>query len=433
MKDLTNNIPLNLSHVPPGSLKPYANNPRIHSKAQIRQIAASIEEFGWTNPILVDAEQSVIAGHGRLEAAKLLGLAEVPVLRIDHMTEAQKRAYVIADNRLAETAGWDADLLASELGLLLEEEYDVTLTGFETAEIDVLLSCDEDAGADTRDVIERPDIEEPAVTAPGDLWELGRHRVLCADATDPDSWSALMQGARAEMIFTDPPYNMPIGGHVSGLGSVQHREFAMAVGEMSSEAFTTFLATVCGNLAEVSRDWAIHFICMDWAHLYELLTAGRRVYDELKNICVWAKTNGGMGSLYRSQHELVAVFKSGTAPHINNVELGRHGRYRTNVWSHAGMNSFGGDRDAALAMHPTVKPVALVEDAILDCSNRDGIIADAFLGSGTTLIASESSGRRCYGLELDPSYVDLIIRRWQKMTGQSAVHQSSGLSFDQLS
>ena len=234
------------------------------------------------------------------------------------------------------------------------------------------------------------------------------------------------------MVFTDPPYNVPIDGHVSGLGSVKHREFAMASGEMSETEFTKFLTDVLGNLAKFSADGAIHYVCMDWAHLRELLNAGHAVYDELKNICVWAKTNGGMGSLYRSQHEMVAVFKSGTAPHINNVELGRHGRYRTNVWTYAGMNTFGAERDEALAMHPTVKPVALVEDAVLDCSDRNGVVVDAFLGSGTTLIAAESAGRRCFGLELDPEYVDLIIRRWQKMTGESAVHAESGLSFDVL-
>jgi DNA modification methylase len=431
MKDLINLPEAVIRHVPVKSLTPYANNPRTHTKKQIRQIADSILEFGWTNPVLIDGEGGVIAGHGRIEAAKLLGISEVPVVELSHLSEAQKRAYIIADNKLAENAGWDNELLKLELQGLLEIDFDVSLTGFEMGEIDGLLIGEAADGPDARDdLTETP--EGPAVTAPGDLWILGHHRVLCADATIPGSWATLMGDDKAQMVFTDPPYNVPIDGHVSGLGSVKHREFAMATGEMSETEFTGFLTDVLGNLADISADGTIHYVCMDWAHLRELLTAGDVAYDELKNICVWAKTNGGMGSLYRSQHEMVAVFKSGKAPHINNVELGRHGRYRTNVWTYAGMNTFGAERDEALAMHPTVKPVALVEDAVLDCSNRNGIVVDSFLGSGTTLIAAESAGRRCFGLELDPEYVDLIVRRWQKVTGECAVHARSGLSFDVL-
>ncbi|MEO0719452.1 MAG: site-specific DNA-methyltransferase, partial [Pseudomonadota bacterium] len=336
-----------------------------------------------------------------------------------------------ADNKLAENAGWDADLLKIELGALLEFDIDVTMSGFEMGEIDVILSMGKD-DADRRDDIVAPDPGRAPVTALGDLWQLGEHRIFCGDATKPESWATLMGSERAQLVFTDPPYNVKIDGHVSGLGDVKHREFAMAAGEMSAIEFTEFLTEVCGNLAKISADGAIHFVCMDWAHLYELLAAGREVYDDLKNICVWTKTNGGMGSLYRSQHEMVAVFKSGTAPHINNVELGRFGRYRTNVWSYPGMNSFGAERDEGLSMHPTVKPVALVEDAILDCSNRGGIVVDAFLGSGTTLIAADAAGRRCYAMELDPLYVDLAIERWQKQTGEEAMHVVSGLGFDEL-
>ncbi|MBV1868414.1 MAG: ParB N-terminal domain-containing protein [Marinosulfonomonas sp.] len=431
MKDHINLPEAVIRRVPVNSLTPYANNPRTHTNKQIRQIADSILEFGWTNPVLIDGEGGVIAGHGRIEAAKLLAISEVPVVELSHLSEAQKRAYIIADNKLAENAGWDEDLLKIELEGLLALDFDVSLTGFEMGEIDGLLIGEAADGPDARD-----DLPEtaggPAVTEPGDLWILGHHRVLCGDATIPESWTILMGDDKAQMVFTDPPYNVPIDGHVSGLGSVKHREFAMASGEMSETEFTKFLTDVLGNLAEFSADGSIHYACMDWAHLRELLTAGHAVYDELKNICVWAKTNGGMGSLYRSQHEMVVVFKSGTAPHINNVELGRHGRYRTNVWTYAGMNTFGAERDEALAMHPTVKPVALVEDAIFDCSDRNGIVVDAFLGSGTTLIAAESAGRWCFGLELDPEYVDLIIRRWQKVTGENAVHAGSGLSFDVL-
>ena len=416
------------------SLIPRKNNPRTHSKKQIGQIADSIRTFGWTNPVLIDANNCVMAGHGRLKAAELLGIERVPTIRIEDMTEAQKRAYILADNKLAENAGWDRELLALELQGLLEMDLDfeVTLTGFEMGEIDVLIG-DLNAGADDEaDRVPEIDPTLPPTTKSGDLWQLGRHRLLCADATNPESFERLMAGQMAEMVFTDPPYNVPIAGHVSGLGSVKHGDFAMASGEMTEAEFIAFLTKSLRAMAANSKDGAIHFACIDWRHIFELLTAGSSIYSELKNICVWTKPNGGMGSLYRSQHEFVAVFKKGSAPHINNVALGRHGRNRTNVWAYAGMNSFGPERDEALAMHPTVKPVALVEDAIVDCSNRGGIVLDAFVGSGTTLIAAERAGRRGFGLELEPRYVDVSLRRFRDLIGIEPVHVGSGLTFKEL-
>jgi 16S rRNA G966 N2-methylase RsmD len=372
----------------------------------------------------------VIAGHGRLEAAKLLGLAEVPTIRLDQMSEAQIRAYVIADNRLAEKAGWDRSLLAIELqGLMeLELDFDVEITGFEMPEIDVLigeLHDDDDEGDD--DV---PAVAEETITKTGDIWNVGRHRLICGNALDRSVYDRVLEEQRAQCVFVDPPYNVPIAGHVSGLGKVQHREFAMASGEMSYAEFERFLTTVFGHLASYSAEGSIHFVCMDWRHMAEVLVAGRVAYTELKNLCVWAKTNGGMGSLYRSQHELVFVYKAGDAPHINNVELGRHGRYRTNLWSYAGINAFGADRDDALAMHPTVKPVALVADAIRDCSNRGGIVLDAFAGSGTTLVAAERTGRRGFGIELDPTYCDVVLTRLTRL-GLDAVNVESGAHFSE--
>ncbi len=432
MKDHLNANLGDIRYMPVEALTPYTQNPRTHSKTQIRQIADSIRRFRCINPVIVDEAGVVIAGHGRLEAAKLIGLTEIPTLPVDHLSEAEKQAYRIADNKLAENAGWDVDLLRIELQGLDEIDFDLSLTGFETPELDGLLFGDQIDEPDPRDTLPETDPGATPVSQLGDLWLLGPHRLFCGDATKAESWTQLMAGETAQMVFTDPPYNVPIRGHVSGLGQVQHREFAMAAGEMSASEFTDFLKAVLGQMAGVSADGAIHFVCMDWAHLFELLSAGQEVYSALKNICVWAKSNGGMGSLYRSQHEMVAVFKAGRAPHINNVELGKHGRYRTNVWAYAGMNSFGAERDDALAMHPTVKPVALVRDAILDCSERGGIVVDAFLGSGTTLIAAEAIGRRCFGMELDPLYADLIVRRWQTQTGQQAVQVGSGLTFDDL-
>lgn len=426
---------LAIESVPLATLKPYAGNPRTHTKKQIRQIADSIRGFGWTNPILIDAQGGVIAGHGRLEAAKLLGLAQVPTIRIEDMSKAQVRAYVVADNRLAELAGWDDALLAVELQALTEVDFDfsIEITGFETAEIDRLIAgLGEKQVPDEADRLPGIDETGPSVTQPGDLWLLGRHRLLCADATKAASYERLLGGEKAQMVFTDPPYNVPIDGHVCGLGAVKHTAFAMASGEMSEAGFTGFLETVLRQMAAHSSDGAIHFVCMDWRHLFELLAAGRIVYSELKNLCVWNKSNGGMGSLYRSKHELIAVFKSGHGPHINNVELGMHGRYRTNVWDYAGINSFGKDRDAELAMHPTVKPVSLVEDAILDCSRRGDVVLDAFSGSGTTLIAAERVGRRGFAMELEPKHVDVTLRRFRDLTGEEPVHAQSGLRFDEL-
>ena len=420
-----------ITHRSPLSLTPRVANPRTHSRMQIRQIAASIEHFGFINPVLIDRDGGIVAGHGRVEAAKQLGLKTVPTICLNNLTEAEIRAYVIADNRLAELAGWDNELLAIELqGLLdLDLDFDVTITGFETPQIDMLISGLDLAEGDDPDDDLPPTDDSPAVTRPGDIWAIGNHRLICGDATQSATYVQLLDGAAAQMIFTDPPYNVPISGHVSGLGKVKHREFAMACGEMSEPEFTDFLTIVFSNLAKHSADGAIHFVCMDWRHITEIVAAGKASYTELKNVCVWAKTNGGMGTLYRSQHELVFVFKAGTARHINNVELGKHGRYRTNVWTYSGINSFGKDRDAELALHPTVKPVKLVADAILDCSKRNGIVLDAFAGSGTTLMAAERTGRRGYGIELDPRYCDVIIRRLQAAVGVEALHLGTGKVF----
>ena len=415
-------------------LRPRATNPRTHSKKQLEQIAASLRRFGFTNPILIDNEDGIIAGHGRVEAARLIDLGEVPTVRIAKLSDADKRAYVIADNRLAEKAGWDRELLALELQYLaeLDVDFDLTLTGFELPEIDGLIcGVSLHRAPDPADAVPDP-TSGPAVTRARDVWQIGRHRLVCGNSLVPDTYAALLGEEKAGMAFVDGPYNVKIGGHVSGLGKVRHREFAMASGEMSSDEFTTFLANVFCLLAKHSVDGAIHFQCADWRHIKEMLAAGAVGYSELKNLCVWAKTNGGMGSLYRSAHELVFVFKSGNAPHVNNVELGKHGRYRTNVWTYAGANGFGATRDQDLAMHPTVKPVAMVADAILDCSRRKDIVLDPFCGSGTTLVAAQRTGRRGYGIELDPLYCDTIVQRMRSTYKLDAVLAGDGRSFEEI-
>jgi DNA modification methylase len=403
-------------------LKAFPRNARRHSERQVHQIAAAIKEFGFTNPILVDEHSTVLAGHGRLAAAKLLNLAKVPTICLSHLSDAQKRAYVIADNRLAEKAGWDRDILAIEFEELaaLDLTFDLEVTGFETAEIDVLTDKrpEENQVSDT----EIPGRPAYPVTRPGDVWRLGKHRIICADARSRASFEQLMGSDRARVVFADPPYNVPIDGHVCGLGKIKHREFAMASGEMSDAEFVAFLETIFHNAKTASLDGAIHFICMDWRHAEHILKAGGTIYSELKNICVWNKDNGGMGSFYRSKHELVFVYKTGTAPHLNNIELGRHGRYRTNVWDYPGVNSGSAARLQQLAMHPTVKPTALVIDALKDCSCREDIVLDPFGGSGTTLIAAEKARRIARLIELDPAYVDVTIQRWQTLTGLDAIN-----------
>ena len=429
------NKALHIDYQAVSTLAPAARNPRTHTKKQIQQIANSIRTFGFTNPILIDATHHVIAGHGRLEAAKLLELGTVPTIRLDQLTKEQIRAYVIADNRLAELAGWDQDLLALEFTYLndLELDFDLTITGFETAEIDLLIESLEPTDDDpTADHIPENDPSVPPVSQPGDLFLLGPHRLFCGDAREDASFHQLMGEEKAQMVFLDPPYNVPIAGHAVGLGSIQHQNFAMASGELSEAEFTQFLHTLFQHLIDHSQDGAIHFICMDWRHLFEVLTATRSLYQELKNLCVWNKDNGGMGSFYRSKHELVLVLKHGTAAHINNFELGQHGRYRTNVWDYPGVNSFHEGRLDELAMHPTVKPVALIADAIKVCSHRGGIILDSCAGSGTTVIAAEQIGRRAYAMELDSQYVDTAILRWQAYTGHDATHAVTGCSFNAM-
>lgn len=428
---------LTVKYQPIAILKPDPRNPRLHSPRQIRQIAESIRQFGFNVPLLTDRHHQVVAGHGRLLAAQLLGLLEAPVIQLEALTEAQCRAFAIADNRLSENSTWDETLLAESLKALAAVDlgFDIEATGFTIGEIDLRIEgmTATPAGPDPADEFPAP-TNQPPVSAIGDLWQLGRHRILCGDALSADAYAALMQGKKAALVFTDPPYNVPIDGHATGNGKIRHREFAMASGEMSSAQFTQFLANALDLLSKNSKDGSVHFAFMDWRHQFELLSAAQPIYSELKNLCVWVKDNGGMGSLYRSQHELIFVFKNGKGTHRNNVQLGKYGRNRTNVWQYPGVNTFGrkSDEGDLLALHPTVKPVALVADAILDCSTRGDIVLDGFLGSGSTLIAAERVGRVCFGIELDPEYVDTAVRRWQRHTGEHARLATTGKTFDEV-
>lgn len=430
--DLPSDLPWSIQMVAPDHLKRSPRNTRVHPKTQISQIVNSIHEFGYTNPPLVDERNKIIGGHARIEAAQCAGLERIPVVVIPGLSEVKKRALALADNRIAENAGWDRAHLArelSELGpLLLEAGLDIDLTGFEPAQVDALINDHVDPERDPID--ELPEISREPVSQKGDLWLLGKSRLFCGDATDPEDVRKLMGREQATMVFTDPPYNVKIAS-VQGRGKIKHREFMQASGEMSRRRYTRFLVDSFSLAAKHSINGSIHFVCIDWRHNRELQDAGEEVYTELKNLIVWVKTNGGMGTFYRSQHELIFVFKNGQADHVNNFELGQHGRNRTNVWSYAGVNTFRAGRLDDLTVHPTVKPVALVVDAIRDCSRRGDIVLDPFMGSGTTILASERVGRCGYGLELDPIYIDAAIRRWQIFTKRDAVLAGTHSTFDE--
>jgi DNA modification methylase len=420
-------------HLPIELITPDPFNPRKHSREQIRAIARSIETFGFNAPILVDKAGTIKAGHGRYEAAKFLNLTHVPVIRLEHLSEQQAKAYMLADNKLTDRSSWDEGQLALRLKELQDIviDFEIEATGFEAPEIDFRIqSLDPPDAASADDEFEGP--EGPAVTQPGDLWHLGPHRLFCGNALEAASYGALFDAELAASVFTDVPYNLRINGQAVGKGRMKHREFAMASGEMSKEQFEAFLHSVLQVTQPHTQPAAVHFMCMDWRHIGEALGAVEKSEREMINLCVWAKANGGMGSLYRSAHELVLVFRARGEKHLNNVQLGRFGRNRTNVWNYPGMNSFARrGRARALDLHPTVKPIAMVADAILDVTHRGDIVLDPFCGSGTTILAAERTDRRGYGIELDPLYVDLTITRWQRMTKGRALH-ASGKTFAEL-
>ena len=411
-------------------LRPSSRNARTHSRMQLAQIRRSIEKFGFINPVLIRDDGEIVCGHGRVKAASELGIQLVPTISLTHLSDAELRAYLIADNQLALKAGWDQAMLAIEFQGLLDLDFDVELTGFDQAQIDFII---EDGLAADPSVTDEPEDRIPSTTGvpvclPGEIWCLERHRLMCGDARQADQIATLMNGDRARIAFLDPPYNVVVNGHISGNRRVEHREFPCASGEMSKVEFTRFLTDSFQSLAGHLIDGAIAYVCSDWRHCREMLDAGEAAFTEQKNLIVWNKGSGGQSTFYRSQHELIFVFKNGTAAHTNNFGLGETGRYRTNLWTMPGMSSFGSDRDKLLAIHPTCKPVALVADALKDCSKKGEIVVDTFAGSGTTLIAAEKTGRSARVMELDPLYCDTIIRRWQELTGKIAItldgHQS---------
>lgn len=411
-------------------LRPFPGNARHHPEAQIASLMKNIKRV-WTNPILIDEDGTILAGHGRWVAAQRLGMTEVPTIVVGGLNDHEKRAIVIADNRIAEQAEWDFDVLRLELQKLIDIDFDVELTGFSTGEIDLLIDSHaaKAEAADPADAVDEPSTDQVAVSQPGDLWHLGKHLLACGDALESASYLALLRDDLAQMVVTDPPYNLAIK-RIIGRGNIRHREFVMGSDESSSGQFRNFLARAFRQLVDFSEGGSIHFVFIDWRHVHDLIEAALPLYSEYKNLLIWNKTNPGLGTFYRSKHELIAVFKNGARPHINNFAMGAV-RYRTNVLDYPSVNSLHPARAGDLELHPTVKPVALIADLIRDCSRRNGIILDPFGGSGTTILAAERTGRIARVMELDPLYVDTAIRRWEKVIGIPARH-ASGATFEEI-
>jgi len=412
------------------TLTPNPRNARKHPDEQVRKLGANIERFGFLVPIIVDDDNLIVAGHGRWMAACLLGLEMVPTIRASFVSDKERRAFALADNRLAELSEWDAMLLGEELSFLFEEHYDIEALGFSASDLDFSIPAVTPPAREP-EAVELPDPDADAVSREGDLWLIGPHRLYCGNSRKAESCEIVLGGELAEMVFCDPPYNVPITGHVAGLGKTSYREFREASGEMSPAEFTAFLRDIFRNCARFSTDGSIHYHCMDWRHAREILDAADGIYTQFKQLVVWKKSSAGMGSFYRSQHELVFVFKSGRAAHVNNFGLGETGRYRTNIWEYEGANTFRKGRDEDLAARPTIKPTALVIDAMLDCSRPGDIVLDPCAGSGTVLLAAHHAGRRGAAIEIDPLYVDTAIRRIEAVTGLQAT-LPDGRTFQQV-
>lgn len=432
--NLHDNHRLSLTYEPIDTVKINPRDPRKYGVAETRRVAKAIKAFG-PIPLIVNAGLVVISGNIWLEAAKRAGVCDVPIIVADHLTNAQAEAFMVAVVRLVERGVWDDTKLGEILRDLSVQDldFDLDITGFDVAEIDLCIEA-LDSPIDGPDPADELAPDGPAVSREGDCWLLRNHRLLNGDARAAEAYDTLMADEAAAIVVSDPPYNVKIAGNVSGLGAVKHGEFVMASGGMTEAEFTAFLMSVLNLAAKYSQEGSLAYWFMDWRHINDLIVAGRPAYGSLKNLCVWVKTNAGMGAFYRSQHELICVFKKGKGPHRNNIMLGKYGRNRTNVWTYPGANTFGrgGDEGDLLSLHPTVKPVALIADMLLDASKRGDLVLDPFMGSGSTLIAAEKVGRRAYGIEIDPAYVDTAVRRWERWTGEEARLASTGRTFAEM-
>ena len=416
-----------IENVPHGSIHPNPNAPKKSNRKSRRSLAASIRRFGIKGAILVDADTNmIVAGNGLHEAAGDVGMDEVPIMRVSFANDAERRAFILAHNKLAEESSWDMKVVDEELKFLFDQKYDFEVTGFSTNDLDFAIVTKPDPASD---VIELPNPFARAVTRLGDLWHVGPHSFYCGDSLDPASYEAVLGGAMADMVLSDPPYGVAVSGHVSTTN--KYREFAMMSGKQTSAELTSFFRRVFRNCVQFTRTASIHFHFIDWRHVREMIDAGDGVYTELKNICVWDKQSGGLGAMYRSQHEFVCVFKAGRGRHVRNFATGDKGRFRTNIWRYDGQAQFGKGRTEQLNSHPTPKSVAMVIDAIRDCSNTGDLILDPFCGSGTTAVSAHHAGRRCATIEIDPLYVDGALRRLSKVSGEPILH-ADGRSFEAI-
>lgn len=423
---------LSITYVSIHSLKPSPDTTRRHSRRQMKSLVRSIEDFGFKVPALVDRDNVVRVGNARVEAAKEAGLEEIAVIYIRDLTAEQMRLFSIADNKLAEGACWDNEGLRAVFAeiAILAPELDLGSSAFTITERDIIIgNAEADRLTDFDDV--PPPSTEGTIARIGERYTLGRHVVVCGSAIDPEVIKQALAGQKVRTVASDPPYNQKVG-EISGLGVKKHREFAMASGEMKRPQFVEFLVQAIKATQDHLIDGALLYLFMDWRHLSELLSAAEATKLDYLNLLVWAKTNAGMGSFYRSAHEMIGVFKHGKAPHLNNVELGRNGRSRTNVLHYPGANTFAKGRNQALELHPTVKPVALMADLILDSSEPGDLILDPFGGSGSTLIAAEKTDRRACLVEIDPIYVDVILHRFKAATGIMPVLETTGETLDEL-
>jgi DNA modification methylase len=432
---------LTIAYADIDAIKLNAKNPRRHAARAIQSLANSIAALGMNVPLIVDADLMLLAGEARLKACKSLGWTRVPIIRLEHLTPEQASLFMIAENRFSELSQFDERALGQLFRDLSVAGLDLSLevSGFEMGEIDLKIEALSLAPVEeSEDIALAPGAP---VTKPGELWLLRNpetgleHRLLVGDALLPSSYPRLMGDACADMVITDPPFGAPISSYLTGAGKTKHREFVMGSEGRSAEELADLLRPFCVNAHAAARPGALVYVFMDWRGIGTLLDVGEQVFGAPQNIIVWAKTNAGMGSLYRSQHELIALFKIDGGAHRNNVRLGAFGRNRTNVWTYAGMNTTAGrmtEEGDLLALHPTVKPVAMIADAILDCSERGDVVLDPFVGSGTTIIAAERTGRRACAIELDPLYADCAIRRWQRLTGRSAIRDGDGQSFSSV-
>jgi DNA modification methylase len=421
--------PLTLIYLPLSELPPATRKVRKIDPTHVRDVAASIKAFGFCAPILIGRDNVRLDGEIRVEAARLLGLDCVPCIRTAHLSEKEQRVLRLASNRLGEKGEWDLGQLKIEFEELFLEQAPIEVSGFSLDEIDQIIIGDEAGAVEAGPLA--PEADAAAIARVGDVFELGPHRLVCGDATDPQVLARLMDGdPAARLVLTDEPYNVSIVGHVTG-GA--HREFVMASGEMTDAQFLTFNEAWIAAAWPCLCDGGVFGTFIDWRGQLTVHSAATKLGLKPLNLIVWTKTNAGMGSLYRSQHELLPLFKKGLASHVNNVELGKRGRWRSNVWTYPGASSLGSDARRGLQEHPTVKPTAMLQDALLDLTNRGDIVIDPFLGSGSTLIAAEKTGRICRGVELDPLYIDVIVRRYEAVRGNAATLVETGESFAALS